>query len=706
MLTASRSQVVVQDTVLTVLTDTWSKSVARRILRRYPGRKVRVGYLRREGPDTWVDGSRYPEAELLDPDVSTVWMPDGRKFRYAAAAHEWELTLRFHRTVLKRSLMARAIGRVYSSRIAEVLYLRKFWAAVDSWVFLCLFAQHLADKEPDRVETTAVLVPANPFGAWLTDYLRSIYPNVVSWQPSYWRMLKMQGGEGLRLLLGRLARVLLNALKPSSGESLASSGGSVAPPSAAGDKNPDARHAIAVEAMWGLEPEKGRSDLFWLPGSDLDGMAQVMVYFDRPHIPASEETLAAVRDRGWHPVVLGTSGNAEVKPHESSPEWWRRLLMLSLAPLWLLAGPQRRCFHHWLWTHAAESLWTAASWQTLFEEHNIRLHSNHTDVQSSRHVELSVALERAGALNMRSDTTSRYSPALKLGSRITPFDAFFVWGPLMGGVLRELDVAGITTLVTAGYPFGHLFESARAEAARTRGQLRAAGASSIISFFDTGFLKRSETSLVDLEALYRTLLTEVIESPNLGLILKPKKRLELTALATPELGRLLDRAIATGRCISLTKDSASVPSRYPYEAAIAADLAVGYPINTAVIEGVLAGVPGVHIDLTREPGHPFYDEGYEQIVFDDLDRAMEAIRRWLRNPADAPGLGDHSNVIDSIDPFRDGKAAERVGRYMSWSMESFERGLSRDDVVRRSSRLYAELYGAEHVRLAPRLGLL
>ena len=276
----------------------------------------------------------------------------------------------------------------------------------------------------------------------------------------------------------------------------------------------------------------------------------------------------------------------------------------------------------------------------------------------------------------------------------------------MAAVFQELDIAGITTLVTAGYPFDHLFEGARPEAAKLNGQLRAAGASRIICFFDDGFTNAGETSREHLELLYRAMLGELIESPSLGLILKPKKPLDETVLASTELQVLLDKAVATGRCLPLARSSPSERLIYPYGPGLAADLAVGYPINTAVIEAVLAGVPGVYIDLTREPGHPFYDEGYERIVFDDLDRAMDAIRRWLRNPADAPALGDHSKVIDNLDPFRDGKAAERVGQYMSWSMEGFERGLSRDDVVRRSSRLYAEQHGAEHVRLAPRLGHL
>ena len=695
--------------VLTVLTDTWSTRTAGMIVRQWPDRDVKVRYLRGEGGESPADG-RQPsvEAEVLDPDISTIRTPDGTKFKYALFLHLWELTSRFHATVLKDSFAPRLIGRAYSSRCAEVLYLRRFYHTVEPWVFLCLFARHLAVEEPDTEESTVVFLPANPFGQWAIDYLRTIYPHVMSSELSYLQMLRTQGGPVLRLLLGWLARKPFGTLRRSSNEDRPTPDRRGALSSMIDKGHHDSRPSIAVEACWGLEPEKGRSDIFWLPQTDLDGSSRVMAYFDRADTPASDELLVAMQRQGLDAVVLrrdgGTAKTAEVSSYESSLGWRQRLLMLVVAPLWLVERLGRRRTAHWCWVNVYQSLGGVATWQALFKAQNVRLHSNHSDVQSGPHMNQSAALERAGGLNMRTDTTSTYNPAMRLASRITPFDVFWAWGPYMAGVFRGLDVAEITTLVTCGYPFDYLFEGARREAAGIRGRLQAAGASRIISFFDSAFNKTTHTSREDLELIYRALLNEVIENPGLGLVLKPKKRWDETVLVSAELRALLDEAVATGRCISLVRKSESDRIIYPYEAALAADLAVGYPINTAVIEAVIAGVPGVHIDLTREPGHPFYEVGYEQFVFDDLDRAMDPIRRWVCDAADAPGLGDHSKVIDSLDPFRDGKAADRAGQYVAWSMEGFTQGLCRDDVVRRASRLYGEKYGAEHVRLAPRLG--
>jgi hypothetical protein len=251
-----------------------------------------------------------------------------------------------------------------------------------------------------------------------------------------------------------------------------------------------------------------------------------------------------------------------------------------------------------------------------------------------------------------------------------------------------------------------MFEPARKKAASVRRQLHAAGAKKVICFFDTSFHPLNFTSPVEVAALYQRLLQEVVNVPEMGLILKPKAALPRTVLQSTEIQPLLEKALATGRCLLLVRKADGEPIIYPCEAALAADIAVGYPINSAVVEAVLAGVPGIHIDLTREPGHPFYEHGYGKIVFDDLDRAMAALRKWLTQEGNPGGLGDHSPVLDMIDPFRDGRAAHRVGDYMTWLIEGFDSGLSRDEVVRRATRRYADVYGAQHVQLAPTLGRL
>jgi hypothetical protein len=343
------------------------------------------------------------------------------------------------------------------------------------------------------------------------------------------------------------------------------------------------------------------------------------------------------------------------------------------------------------------------AWKNFFASHNVRIHSNSSDLGMSHHVHQSMALAWQGGLNLRTEVSFDYGPSLKVGGSLLPFDVFFVWGPYMEAAFRDSHIRRVSTLVTCGYPFDYLFEEARRKGISLRRELQEAGAKKILCFFDTSFSTGSFTSSRDVQDVYRALLVNVLANPFVGLVIKPKNILDETVLGSSELEELLERSVKTGRCKVMGHKSA-MHWVSPCDAALTADLTIGYPINSAVIEGVLAGVPGVHIDLTKNHEHFFYGAGYRQIVFDDLDEAMDAINRWIRNPPSEPRLGDHTAIIDQIDPFRDGKAARRMGQYIAWLLEGFDRRLSRHEAICRASRLYAQEYGARHVTLAPRLG--
>jgi hypothetical protein len=624
------------------------------------------------------------------------------------------MTSKFHREVLRKSWAAQLYGRAYSQRSGEALLLRRFYYTVEPWVFLCLYAKYVATADVDGSGKTVVYVADNPFGKWVEDYLQKLYPRIVSERPSYLRLARAQGGTVLRNLLRSSAANPEQAGGNDTGsksqgpasDSGRSSGLALRPANGA-----RAIGKVAVQAVLGLEvdSEEDRSDLFWLPRSKVED-SRVLVYFGRADMAPTSQALTTAREHGWDTLALrryqGLNGNVKQGQLDSALNWRLKLGLLLTAPLWLIERPGLQNVAHWTWMRTVEAATETAGWESLFSSRRVKVHTNHTDVLSNGHVYQSVALERAGGLNVRTDNSFGYSKAMCEAGRASPFDAFLVWGPHMRDSFRKIDFLGITTLVTCGYPFDYMFDPVRKKAASVRRQLHAAGAKKIVCFFDTSFHQLNFTSPVEVLALYRKLLQEVVRVPEMGLILKPKSALPRTVLQSPEVQPLLEKAMATGRCLLLARKVDGEPIIYPCEAALAADMAVGYPINSAVVEAVLAGVPGIHIDLTKEPGHPFYAYGYERIVFDDLDRAMSALRRWFSQDGNPDGLGDHSSVLDIIDPFRDGQAAHRVGDYMTWLMEGFDADLSRDEVIRSATRRYADVYGAQHVQLAPSLGRL
>jgi ribosomal protein L31 len=177
-----------------------------------------------------------------------------------------------------------------------------------------------------------------------------------------------------------------------------------------------------------------------------------------------------------------------------------------------------------------------------------------------------------------------------------------------------------------------------------------------------------------------------------GVITKSKKPSILQEL--PEIGGLMARAEATGRWVNL----GNVFGRLPSDASRAADISVGIGISTAANEAVAAEGKAVHCDLTAMHSHPFYEWGYEKVVFDDLGRMMEAFKRRLADPSAEPGLGDFSPHIDQVDPFMDGRAGERIGSYIGTLIKGFEAGLTRRHAIAQANQRYAQTWGGEHVR--------
>jgi hypothetical protein len=62
-----------------------------------------------------------------------------------------------------------------------------------------------------------------------------------------------------------------------------------------------------------------------------------------------------------------------------------------------------------------------------------------------------------------------------------------------------------------------------------------------------------------------------------------------------------------------------------------------------------------------------------------------------------PELGDWSSYIDKLEPYRDGRAGERIGVYVRSLLESFGRGRCRDEAMRYADRLHMERWGKDKV---------
>ena len=54
-------------------------------------------------------------------------------------------------------------------------------------------------------------------------------------------------------------------------------------------------------------------------------------------------------------------------------------------------------------------------------------------------------------------------------------------------------------------------------------------------------------------------------------------------------------------------------------------------------------------------------------------------------------------MLDEIDPFRDGRAAERIGTYLKWLLDDFKVGLPREIAMGNAAERYCKIWGKDKI---------
>ncbi|MCK5579880.1 MAG: hypothetical protein KAJ18_01255 [Candidatus Omnitrophica bacterium] len=330
-------------------------------------------------------------------------------------------------------------------------------------------------------------------------------------------------------------------------------------------------------------------------------------------------------------------------------------------------------------------------WYDFFVKNNVKAYISWYN-WDTRHCIISHALNRVGGV---SAIYQRSHEEMGCPELTVAVDLAFGFSS-MGYEAGLASNSYIPYYVIVGYIGDYRFPLLKDPAREGREHLMKNGAKRIFAYLDENSIDdaRWHSGHEFMRENYIFILNKVLENPEIGLILKPKVS-ETLVKRLGEVSKLLDAALATGRCYIFDKC-------YPTAiAGFAADVVVhGHAMAvSAGLEPALNGVPTLLLDREGWPVSKMYKFGKGKIVFDaweDLWTAME--EHWRMPGRGVSGFGDWSPVINDFDPFRDGRAVERVSTYFEWILDGHKAGLSKDTILADAAQRYKKLWGEDKVR--------
>ncbi len=453
--------------------------------------------------------------------------------------------------------------------------------------------------------------------------------------------------------------------------------------------------ALQYYGHFNLNEPHRYSDFFFWQQSDFPA-TQILALFNIPKDPLNVEKLAALSKHGMRSLALRY--DAAVGPNANRYAG-STLLSNFASAMRLISDVTRPAEAVWLKGQKFAFQSQKSYWKRLFERQRVKVFLTWFKY-NGEHCAISEALHELDG------TLAVYQRSYEGNSTVQSTvlsDVYFGFG--RNGPLVEANSGSIIDYyVITGYLGDHRFQMVRDSARLVRNTLLSNGATYIAAYFDESSFPDARWGIDDsrLQEHYAFLLDRLLTEPEFGLIIKPKtpgtlfKRLG-------SVGRLLNDALKTDRC-HVFWDGSLQGSTPPCQAALSADLAIHSSVSsgTAAVEAALAGVPTVLFDDDGWKVSPLYRLG-KNVVYEDWNSLWAAWRGHRKSPGLVENFADWSSILDDLDPFRDGRAAERMGTFLKWTMTSLLSGASRDEALDQASERYVLAWGEDKiVRVRPR----
>ncbi len=453
-----------------------------------------------------------------------------------------------------------------------------------------------------------------------------------------------------------------------------------------------AKVAVEFYGMLNLAHPERQSDLFFWQNSDLSGN-DILLTFSIPAYPLDEQRKSELEQHGMNAIVLHPGATSIASEPVLSKVESRSFRTNPIRA----SRKENELKADWINTQFNAYQETTEYWRGLCESSDVKVFVTWSKYDAV-HCAIANAVESTGGVTA---VYQRGYEGLPSPQFTVDADVVFGYSTQNAEIVGQCD-SYIKYHVATGFLGDHRAPLLAKSASKVRKQLLKNGAHKILAYLDENSASDARwSSGNDIpQRDYGSLLERVIDDPEFGLLLKPKAVGTLRSRLGP-VASLLEKAEATGRCkVYQDRDPGGLHGwSPPVEAALAADVCVhGYlSAATAGIETALAGVPTLLLDLESWPVSPLYELGVGKVVFNSWDDLWDACsQQWSSGPK-IPGFGDWEPVLDQLDSFRDGRAAERMGNYINWLISGFKDGKDRETVLAEAAERYCAHWGQDKI---------
>lgn len=424
--------------------------------------------------------------------------------------------------------------------------------------------------------------------------------------------------------------------------------------------------SVAINLSEGLDLSR-RSSLFFLPNSGIPPR-KIILYIEHPSIIrkfGGESVFNVMRDVDVQAIKLW--------------QWFprNRYPFFEKVQRELRNIQAQDSIDAWLLKLSLELVKDVKYWYGFFAEHCVKIHHDPTELGVTTIIK-QMALEMFGGVSigkLRSYPT--HDPYFRF---FYPNDIFFAWGS--DGAARmlkwaELDNVLLSGLISPAKPTNHSIDTSDYFSILLLDNAFGDN-ESLDQLVYTPYLKR----------FYELFLRWLLEDQQIYVVIKPKKSYEL-----PISADLLEKSQKTGRLQVVDDPLNKSPACYAPRKHFV--ISTGIFLSTALMECIAVGVKGIFYDYPnlRSVEPELYAWGKDKVIFNDMERMIVALKEYKASPSNCPNLGDWSVHLDGIDPFRDKKGSQRIGIYIRWLLEFFEKGLTRESAIEQANQLYASTWG-------------